>query len=148
MEKEEKVLRERRSGVDRRRDSGRKLHWRYLLKGSRRGVRRSDDPREVYVDLFGIGDFAVVLIVLFLSILDAVFTLYHLRHGAKELNFLMAYTLNIGVGYFFVIKYSITAVGVIILCIHKNFRFIREVFIGIITIYSLLIVYHIALFFV
>ncbi len=117
----------------------------YLLKGSREGVRRRDDPQEVYVDLFGVRDFSVVLIVLFLSVLDAVFTIYHLSHGAEELNLLMAYALHIGIGYFFVIKYTITAISVLILCVHKNFRYIRQVFIIIITLYSLLIVYHIAL---
>ncbi len=138
---------ERRSGVDRR-DGSPRLRLKYLLKGSRRGVRRGTDPKEVYVDIFGLRDFVAVLIVLILSILDAAFTLYHISRGAEELNLLMAYALRIGVGYFFILKYSITAFGVIILCIHKNFRYIREIFIGIITLYSLLIVYHIILMFV
>jgi hypothetical protein len=144
----EKSIQDRRSGEDRRRNSVTRLRLKYLLKGTRRGVRREKDPQEVYVDLFGLKDFVAVLIVLFLSILDAVFTLYHLSRGAEELNLLMAYALNVGVGYFFVIKYTITACGVLILCIHKNFRFIKEVFIGIITLYSLLIIYHICLLFV
>ncbi len=144
----EKSVQNRRSGVDRRKNSVTRLRLKYLLKGSRRGVRRVNDPQEVYVDLFGIRDFVAVLIVLLLSILDAVFTLYHLSRGAEELNLLMAYTLNVGVGYFFVIKYTITALGVLILCVHKNFRFIKEVFIGIITLYSLLIIYHIWLLFI
>jgi hypothetical protein len=147
MNEEKKSPEERRKGVDRREGSYSRLRLKYLLKGERRSVRRDTDPQEVYVDLFGLRDFVAVLIVLILSILDAAFTLYHLSKGAEELNLLMAYALNIGVGYFFIIKYSITAFGVIILCIHKNFRYIREIFIGIITIYSLLIIYHIILLF-
>ena len=118
------------------------------MSGTRHGVRREGDPKEVYVDLVGLRDFVAVMIVLLLSVLDAAFTLYHLSRGAEELNILMAYALHLGVGTFFVVKYAITAVGVLILCIHKNFRFIREVFIGIITLYALLIVYHIALLFI
>jgi len=148
MTDEEKAIPERRSGEDRRENSATRLRLKYLYRGSRQGVRRKNDPQEVYVDLFGLRDFAAVLIVLFLSVLDAAFTLYHLSHGAEELNLLMAYALHIGVGYFFVIKYTITAFGVLILCIHKNFRFIREVFIGVITLYSLLIIYHILILFI
>jgi hypothetical protein len=148
MAREEKAYRERRTGGDRRKGSATRLRWKYLMSGSRHQVRRKDDPKEVYVDLFGMRDFAAVLIVLLLSVLDAAFTLYHLSRGAEELNILMAYALHVGVGTFFIVKYAITAVGVVILCIHKNFRFIREVFIGIITLYSLLIVYHIALLFI
>jgi hypothetical protein len=148
MVEDGRTIEEKRSGVDRRKTPRNRLQWRYLLKGSRRGVRRSSDPTEVYVDLFGLRDFVAVMIVLFLSILDAAFTLYHLHRGAEELNLLMAYTLNMGVGYFFVVKYTITAVGVLVLCIHKNFRFIREVFIGIIALYTLLIAYHVFLLFI
>jgi len=147
MDREGEASRDRRSRADRRKGSSTRLQIKYLLKGKRRGVRRRNDPKEVYVDLFGLRDFVAVLIVLLLSILDAAFTLYHLSRGAEELNLLMAYALDVGVGYFFLVKYSITAIGVMVLCIHKNFRYIKEVFVGIIALYSLLIGYHILLFF-
>lgn len=148
MVQQEKTIPERRRGTDRRKNPGSRLQWRNFFGGSRRGVRRKSDPQQVYIDVFGLRDFLTVLIVLLLSCLDAVFTIYHISRGATELNLLMAYALNIGIGYFFVLKYSITAAGVLILCIHKNFRLIREVFIGIITLYSLLIIYHVILLFV
>ncbi len=147
MVHQEKAVPERRKGGDRRKNPATRLQWRNLHRGTRSQVRRESDPQQVYVDVFGLRDFATVLIVLFLSCLDAAFTIYHISRGATELNLLMAYALNIGIGYFFILKYSITALGVLILCVHKNFRLIREVFIGIITLYSLLIIYHIILLF-
>lgn len=148
MTKKKSSQEDRRKRVDRRKKAYSRLSLKYLLEGNRRKVRRDSDPQEVYVDLFGLRDFVAVLIVLILSILDAAFTLYHISRGAEELNLLMAYALNLGVGYFFIIKYSITAFGVIVLCIHKNFRYIRQLFIAIITIYTLLIIYHIILLFI
>jgi hypothetical protein len=147
MVHQEKAVPERRKGGDRRKNPATRLQWRNFHMGTRSEVRRKSDPQQVYVDVFGLRDFATVLIVLFLSCLDAAFTIYHLSRGATELNLLMAYALNIGIGYFFILKYSITALGVLILCVHKNFRLIREVFIGIITLYSLLIIYHVILLF-
>jgi len=64
----------------------------------------------------------LILSILLLCILDAHFTLNLLQLGGVELNPLMIVLLEKDVALSLVLKYLITASGLIFLLVHKNFR--------------------------
>ena len=119
MINEEKLLRtanhlivamdsDRRSGLDRRKQTG--INMRTLVgDGARRCIRRQADVgRTFLVDQYDVLLFVTVVGILFLSVIDALLTLFLLNHGAFEANPLMAYLLDIGPYAFFISKYVMT----------------------------------------
>lgn len=98
----------RRSGIDRRKQNGFNIH---LLagNGARRIIRRQEDQgRFFFVDQYSPMLFVTIVGIVFLSVIDALLTLFLLNHGASEVNPLMAYLLNIGPYAFFIPKYAMT----------------------------------------
>ncbi len=137
---------ERRSITDRRNNSG--ISIRSLLFGGRREIiRRHEDKQKLfYVDRYSQFHFAPIVLILFLSVVDAVLTIVLINHGANEVNPIMAYCLDIGPYTFLIIKYSLTSVGLIVLLMLRNifikpiriytgsiFYFLLVVFIGVVT---------------
>ncbi len=137
---------ERRSITDRRNNSG--ISIRSLLFGGRREIiRRHEDKHKLfYVDRYSQFHFAPIVLILFLSVVDAVLTIVLINHGADEVNPIMAYCLDIGPYTFLIIKYSLTSVGLIVLLMLRNifikpiriytgsiFYFLLVVFIGVVT---------------
>ena len=111
---------ERRSGFDRR--SGQNVILsKYHLTGRRAIARREEDREGSYkVDRHSSLTLAVILTIIMLSVLDAIFTLKLLDHGAKELNPLMAYSLNYNPLIFFGVKYLLTSISILIVLLNKN----------------------------
>lgn len=111
---------DRRSGEDRRGRSP--LGWRSLLRGGRREtIRRAEDrQRAFYVDRYGASLFAAIVIILFLSVLDAILTLLLLQHGAVEINPVMAFYIDVGPYAFLAVKYGLTSLGVVLLLLCRN----------------------------
>ena len=99
---------DKRSGIDRRRQTG--INVRLLVgNGNRRTIRRQEDRGHIFlVDQYSAGLFLAIVGILFLCIIDAVLTLFLLNHGAHEINPFMAYLLNIGPSAFIIPKYLIT----------------------------------------
>ena len=111
---------DRRSGSDRRKQTG--ITFRYLVgNGNRTTFRRQEDQGHLYlVDRYSPSLFVPIVSILFLSAIDALFTLYLLDHGAYETNPLMAYLLNIGPYAFFVPKYFLTMFGIFCLLLFRG----------------------------
>lgn len=68
---------------------------------------------------------AYILIILLLSCLDAIFTLYLLHLGAAETNPVMTFFLSFGPKVFMIAKYGITVVCVLVILFgatHMNKR--------------------------
>ena len=109
-----------RSGKDRRRNRMPKLKY-LLFSGRRESARRAEDKRQIhFFDRYNTRLFAAIMLILFLSILDALLTLYLIENGSNELNPVMAYFLKFGSVTFVVAKYLLTSAGVVILLICKN----------------------------
>jgi hypothetical protein len=70
---------------------------------------------------------AVVLAILGLCVLDGVFTVLLMSHGAAELNPLMARFLPDDLGWFAAAKLSLTAIGVLVLVACSRMRLFRAV---------------------
>jgi len=94
-------------------------HW---LTGRRRAVRREADRRKSYqIDTYGPKTLAAILVIIALSILDALFTLFLVSHGATEVNPIMDYFLDRGPSVFFVAKYMLTTISLILILAVRNF---------------------------
>jgi hypothetical protein len=109
-----------RSGKDRRTKSG--FNARSFLLGGRRGkIRRQEDTRRIfYVDQYSPKLFAVIVAILFLSVIDALLTLSLLNRGAYEINPVMAFFLKFGPYPFLTSKYLLTIIPVICLLMYRN----------------------------
>lgn len=116
---------ERRSGIDRRRTGFPSL-LDLLTRRRRRNLRRKDDRCKIVLfDHYSGSIVCTVIVILLLSIADALMTLFLLSHGAVELNPLMAYFLEIGAAAFMLVKYGLTAISVMIVLL-LNYVFVRH----------------------
>jgi hypothetical protein len=96
---------------------------RYSLSGGRRRlVRRSEDKKKhLFVDLYSARLLIAIVLLMCLSSLDAYLTLELIERGKViEANPIMAYFLNIGIMPFTTIKFVVTAMALIVLCVFKN----------------------------
>ena len=119
---------EKRSGKERR---VRKLPMlKYLfLPGRRHKTRRHEDSSKFFLfDRYSSRLFATIVLILVLSIFDALLTLYLIGHGFFEINPVMAYYLEFGPFVFMGAKYFLTSTGVVILLIYKNVFFSKPNF--------------------
>ena len=116
---------DKRSGADRRRSRWPRLKY-LLFSGRRKTARRAcDKNRFVLYDRYSPRIFAAILVILFLSVLDALFTLLLIEHGSEELNPFMAYSLKHGPFTFFTVKYSLTSAALLVFLLFKN-TYIRK----------------------
>lgn len=111
---------DRRSGTDRRKQTG--INLRSIMgNGKRRLVRRLEDRNKVFlVDHYSPKLFAAIIAIIFLSVIDALLTLYLMNHGAYEVNPVMAYYINVGPYTFFTLKFALTIIGTITLLIFRD----------------------------
>lgn len=130
-----------------RRKSPTPMISRYTFRGKRKASRRDLEKYNYYVDRLGKRVWTVIGTVMFLSILDSLFTLYFLNRGFQEINPVMNFALFISKPAFILIKYALTIIGILLIAIHKRFIFVKELMILIIVMYTLLNCYHIYLFF-
>jgi hypothetical protein len=111
---------DKRSGKDRRTHQFPKLKY-LLFSGKRAKVRRQEDlHRTFYFDRYSSNIFAAIVVILLLSVLDALLTLYLIDNGSTELNPVMSYFLKYGPFIFMVAKYCFTCAGVVILLLFRN----------------------------
>lgn len=118
----------------------------YTFIGRRRTARRKEEQYNYYVDRLGGKVWGVIFFIIVLSITDSIFTLHFLKRGFREINPLMDIAILIGKPAFILSKYIFTIIGILVLCLHKNFRFVKELITLMITFYILLNAYHIWLF--
>ncbi len=116
---------------------------RFSFVGRRRGFRRQGEGMNAYVDRYGFGILAVSAGIMILCALDALFTLLYLQKGGSELNPVMDAAIRLGVVPFVSIKCALTIAGVLFLCLHKNFRFVRGLLVGVLGLYLALLGYHV-----
>jgi len=111
---------ERRSGYDRRhRQLG--ILSKYWLTGRRAGGRRDEDKQRAHrIDRHSSKTLAVILLIVILSVIDAILTLHLVDRGATELNPVMNYYLGHGPLAFFWVKYMLTSAALIIILTNKT----------------------------
>jgi len=100
----------------------------------------------VYVDRYSVWLFLLILAIVVLGTADAFLTLYHVHvHNAVEANPIMRYFLGKGPNIFFNIKYILTAVCLMVLCLHKNLAVVRILLVLILVMYLLITINHVYL---
>lgn len=115
---------ERRSGKDRRTKRFGDIRW-FLKTGRRRQVRRHADRRKLHMlDHYPPKLFWVLIVVLILSVIDALLTLWLIDNGAVEINPVMAFYIGLGPGIFMATKYMIT-VAVVTIGVLMNYAYVR-----------------------
>jgi hypothetical protein len=111
---------ERRNGEDRRKMRAPRFS-KYWLTGRRGSLRREGDRHGYYgPDRHSHKTFLLILLIVSLSVLDAIFTLNLVGRGATELNPIMDYYLNQGPLVFFVTKYLLTFASVLLILLYQN----------------------------
>ncbi len=131
-----------------RRQKPTKPFSKYMLLGRRRSIRRRTDRKtHMYVDLYGHYLLLTLLLIILLSIFDAYFTIFHVERGAREINPFMDFLIGYGNIYFFAIKYILTALGLLVLCIYKTLLIARAIIICIFFFYLTVFANHLFLFF-
>lgn len=119
-----------------------------FMGGRRRTIRRgADRGRHIFVDLYSTRLLLIVVALLLLSCADAFLTITLIYTGiAVEANPLMASALSYGILPFTVIKFSITAFALLVLCVFKNVRITRFTLPLAVKIYVGIIIYELYLF--
>jgi hypothetical protein len=132
---------ERRDPSDRRR---RPTPWlsRHWLAGRRKGGRRAGEGKDVYVDRYRAWEWAAVAALLLLCLADLVLTLDVLDRGGEEVNPVMRWALERGVGTFAVLKLGLTLLGALVLLLRVRFRWMRQALLALVAAYVVLIGYH------
>jgi len=118
-------LNDRRQLTDRRIASTRTFSL-YTLRGRRKRARRGEEAENYYVDRYELRYLFLITSILILCFLDAFLTVILLQLGAEELNPFMLIFIEKDVVLSMVVKYVITAVSLIWILIHKNFRIFRN----------------------
>lgn len=139
----------RRTSVDRRRGPTPMLS-RHTFQGKRKASRRVEDTeRYLYVDRYNLPLFLFLLSILLLGVADAFLTLYHVQvNEAEELNPIMAFFLGISPSVFFHVKYVLTALCLLVLCLHKNLPLVKYLLGMVFVIYVIIVANHIYLYWV
>lgn len=99
----------------------------YWLIG-RRGIFRREADRQLFhkLDRHSPKTFAIILIIIMLSVLDAIFTLKLINEGAAELNPIMAYYLNHGPLVFFWAKYTLTCGAILLVFLNQHIYILKN----------------------
>ena len=120
---------------------------RYTFRGGRRSdFRSSNDAQDAYVDVYDQRLATLVLVFFALTIFDAIATVYYIDHAhGSEWNPIAAWMLRQGRPYFVLAKGIPTALLLLFVMIHKNFRYGRMALAVGFGFYFLLAIYHVTL---
>jgi len=119
---------------------------RFWLRGRRRAGRRDDETENIYVDRYTPGESLLVAGVLVLSVLDMVFTIFHLNHGGTEANPVMAWMLDMGgQPLFMAVKLVSTFAGLFVLLVHVRFRRVKSLLTVAFVLYLGIFIFHLYL---
>ena len=121
---------DRRSGKDRRSHGVPEIKSLFIYSRRKKTRRKDDKYKLSFFDQYSSGIFVAIVLILFLSIIDALLTLFLIDCGAREINPIMAYFLKFGPYTFMSVKYFLTCYSVIVLLIFNN------VFLGTLKIYT------------
>jgi hypothetical protein len=119
----------------------------YIFWGKRRAGRREGELRHIYVDRYSQNLFILLCLLLMLCIVDGYFTILNVSYlKVPEMNPLMAYFLRKGEALFFSVKYVMTGIGVIVLCLRIHFKFMHSALLALILLYLFVLWSHLYIF--
>jgi hypothetical protein len=120
---------------------------RYTLWGLRRTFRRKEDQdRGGYVDRYSSGLLFLLILVAGLNVLDALFTMMILDDGGWEINPVVRSVIQLYGNGFWIWKFAIVSISLILLCLHSKFRLVIPIILGISAISIIVILYQVFLY--
>jgi hypothetical protein len=115
---------------------------RFSLRGRRRAFRRKEDQeRGGYVDRYSSGLLFLLTLVAGLNVLDALSTMMILDDGGWEINPIVRSIIQLYGDGFWIWKFAIVSIPLILLCLHSKFRLTIPVILGITAISVIVILY-------
>lgn len=132
-------------GVERRASDRRETPTRPLtpIGGPLRRMRgRRSEDQIGYVDRYSRREVALILAVFVMNVGDAFLTMLWLQRGGREANPIMDFFLDIGPGAFLLQKCLVVGIWLVVLLVHKNFRFARLGLYASLVVYALLMIVH------
>jgi hypothetical protein len=136
---------ERRNFPDRRRQPT-TLFSRYTLWGRRKALRRKGDQQQGgYVDRYGPGLLFLIVLIAGLNILDSFLTMIILESGGWEMNPIVRSAIEVYGDKFWVYKFMIVSVNLILLCLHSKFRHVNRLIFWLSLLFLGVIIYQIIL---
>ena len=136
---------DRRAFKDRRRQPT-PLLSRYTLWGRRKAFRRKEDrERGGYIDRYDSGLLFFIVMIVGLNVLDSLFTMIILDCGGWEINPIVQSAIEVYGDKFWLWKFMIVSVNLILLCIHSRFRYVNRVIFWITILYLGIILYQVLL---
>ena len=119
---------------------------RYTFFGRRsRSRRKLDQERGGYTDRYSAGLFSILISIVSLNILDSLFTMIILDHGGWEVNPIVRSAIELYGDKFWVWKFLLLFISLILLCLHSNFGRIRTTIKTAGLIYIVVVLYQIFL---
>jgi len=139
--------RDRRVLSDRRKKPTPRWSW-YTFFGRRTRFRRkTDQEKGGHLDRYSHFMFFLLVLILGLNILDSFFTMVILDSGGEELNPVVGAFIDLHGDFFWIWRFLIVSIALILLYLHHGFTMIRRVTIGIGLIYVVIVVYQVHLIF-
>jgi hypothetical protein len=117
---------ERRSGIERR-EMTFAAYWHGARNPRRRAGRRATDAHYPIIDWHSPRLFIPVFMILALCVLDGVLTVVLMKHGANEINPVMALFLPHDLLGFALVKLTLTSLGVGVLVACSRMRLFRTI---------------------
>ena len=137
---EEKL--DKRILIDRRKGPTPKWGW-YTFFGRRRIFRRkSDQDKGRYVDRYSPILFFLLILILGLNILDSLFTMMILDLGGEEFNPFVRSFIELHGDMFWVWRFVIASIALVLLYLHRGFMRVRRMIITIGSIYIIIVLYQ------
>ncbi len=120
----------------------------FSIRGRRKSFRRKEDQKKGgYVDSYGPGLLFLVTAIVALNLLDALFTKMILDDGGSEMNPIVRSVIELYGDRFWIWKFGIVSIPLVLLCIHSKFRLVMAVLFGITGFSVILILYEVVLYF-
>ncbi len=137
----------RRSLIDRRKKPTPRWSW-FTFFGRRRTFRRKTDREKGrYVDRYSYILFFLLVLILGLNILDSLFTMMIIDLGGQEVNPLVRAFIELHGDMFWIWRFVIASVALVLLYLHRGFIMVRRMIIAIGSIYVVIIIYQMYLVF-
>jgi hypothetical protein len=134
---------ERRTIEDRRKQPTPSRSF-YTFFGRRRWLRRkSDQEKGRYLDRYSPALFFFIVLILALNILDSFFTMMIMDLGGVELNPIISVIMKFHGYKFWIWKFVIVSICLVLLCFHRGFKLVRKIVILISSMYLLIVLYQI-----
>jgi len=136
---------DRRTLHDRRKKPTPMLSW-YTFFGWRQGFRRkSDREKGGYIDRYSSKLFLLFFSILCLNIVDVSLTHTITYQKGWKLNPMIRFVMEMSGERFWIWKFVIISIVLILLCLHINFKPVKTITVSLSSIYFLIILYQVFL---